>query len=75
MRAPLSDLPLVLEDVTLRARDVTILDRVSLALTPGKPTMLIGPNGSGKTSLMRVAMGLVAPTAGRCTGPSSSSAR
>ena len=59
-----TDLPLMLEDVSLLAREVTILDHVSLTFAPGAPTMLIGPNGSGKSSLMRVAMGLVPPTAG-----------
>lgn len=67
MRAPASDLPLMLEDVSLLARELTILDHVSLVFAAGAPTMLVGPNGSGKTSLMRVAMGLVPPSAGRVT--------
>ena len=65
MRAPLSDLPVMLEEVSLLAREVTILDRVTLSFAAGAPTVLVGPNGSGKTSLMRVAMGLARPTAGR----------
>jgi tungstate transport system ATP-binding protein len=67
MRAPATDLPLILDNVSLTARDVTILDRVSLTLSAGAPTMLVGPNGSGKSSLMRVAMGLAAPTGGHVT--------
>lgn len=67
MRAPASDLPLMLEDVSLLAREVTILDHVTLSLVAGAPTMLVGPNGSGKSSLMRVAMGLVSPSGGRVT--------
>jgi tungstate transport system ATP-binding protein len=67
MRAPASDLPIVLEDASFRARDTVILDRVSLALAPGSPTVLIGPNGAGKTTLIRLAMGLVAPLRGRVT--------
>ena len=35
MRAPGSDLPIILDDVSVHACAVTILDRVSLALTPG----------------------------------------
>ena len=38
-------------------RDVTILDRVTLALAPGPPTVLIGPNGAGKTTFIRLATG------------------
>jgi tungstate transport system ATP-binding protein len=67
MRAPATDLPLILDDVSIRARGVTILDRVKLTLDAGPPTMLIGPNGSGKTTLLRVAMGLLAPHRGRVT--------
>jgi tungstate transport system ATP-binding protein len=65
MRAPLSDLPVMLEDVRIRGGTVTILDGVSLAISTGAPTVLIGPNGSGKTTLLRVLMGLLTPTSGR----------
>jgi tungstate transport system ATP-binding protein len=64
MRAPASDLPLVLTEVSLRAGSTTILDRVSLTIAPGAPTLIVGPNGAGKTSLLRICMGLEAPTSG-----------
>jgi tungstate transport system ATP-binding protein len=67
MRAPNSELPIVLDDVTVRAREVTILDRISLVIAAGPPTVLIGPNGAGKTTLLRLAMGLIPPTRGRVT--------
>ena len=67
MRAPPSDLPIRIEDVTVSAGAVTVLDRVSLVVRPGAPTMLIGPNGAGKTTLLRLAMGLIAPSRGRVT--------
>jgi tungstate transport system ATP-binding protein len=65
MRAPATDLPIALQDVSYRVRDTAILDRISLSFTPGAPTVLIGPNGGGKTTLMRIAMGLVEPTGGQ----------
>jgi tungstate transport system ATP-binding protein len=67
MRAPTSELPIVLEDVSVRAREVTILDHVSLALAGEAPTVLVGPNGAGKTTLLRLAMGLISPARGRVT--------
>src|SRR5260370_39567349 len=67
MRAPMSDLPLVLDEVWLQAGAAAILSRLSLTITPGAPTLIVGPNGAGKTSLLRLCMGLDAPSAGRVT--------
>ena len=67
MRAPPSDLPIVFEQVSLQASDVTVLRSVSLALGSGAPTALIGPNGAGKTTLIRLAASLTAPTSGHVT--------
>jgi tungstate transport system ATP-binding protein len=67
MRPPVSDLPLVLENVSVVARDVALVQGLSLQLGAGAPTVLVGPNGSGKSTLIRLAMGLIAPTAGRIT--------
>jgi tungstate transport system ATP-binding protein len=67
MRAPATDLPMVLDEVSFAAGGVTILDRVSLAFAAGAPAVLIGPNGAGKTTLLRLLMGLVAPVRGRVT--------
>ncbi len=36
------------EDVTVAAGSVALLDRLSLAIEPGPPTVLIGPNGAGE---------------------------
>lgn len=65
MRASLSDLPLTLDNVSLRAGETTILDHISLSIRPGPPALIIGPNGAGKSSLLRVCMGLTTPSEGR----------
>jgi tungstate transport system ATP-binding protein len=64
MRASLTDLPIVLDRVSLSAGAATMLDRLSLTIAPGAPTLVLGPNGAGKTSLLRLCMGLGAPSAG-----------
>ncbi|MGH6664687.1 MAG: ATP-binding cassette domain-containing protein [Pseudolabrys sp.] len=67
MRAPSSDLPVMLVEAAILAGKVAILDAITLTLGPGAPTVLIGPNGAGKTTLLRAAMGLIPVTSGRIT--------
>ena len=67
MRAPISDLPLAFQDVSLRVRDVDIVANLDLEILAGAPTVLLGPNGSGKSTLLRLAMNLLQPTGGRIT--------
>jgi len=43
---------------------VQALDAVTIRTEPGRVTGLIGPDGAGKTTLMRLAAGLLAPDAG-----------
>lgn len=58
-------LPLVLEDVSFVAGGRAIIDRVSCELGKGPRTVILGANGSGKSVLMRLCHGLLAPTSGR----------
>lgn len=67
MRAPVTDLPVVFDRVTVRAGATTILDRLTLTLASGSPTLVVGPNGAGKSTLLRLCMGLAVPTEGRMT--------
>lgn len=56
---------LVFEAMTRRFGDVVAVDRLTLAVGRGEMLGLIGPDGAGKTTALRVALGLLAPSAGR----------
>lgn len=44
----------------------TAVEDISLKLEPGRIYALLGPNGSGKTTFMKMVSGLVKPTQGTC---------
>ena len=58
-------LPLCLDEVSFDAGGRTLIDRVSLEIGAGPSTVLLGANGAGKSLLMRLMHGLIAPTSGR----------
>jgi tungstate transport system ATP-binding protein len=60
--APL--LPLELNDVSFVAGGRAILDRVNVTLEPGVRSVILGANGAGKSVLLRICHGLIAPTSG-----------
>ena len=55
----------VFEDVSKRFGALTALDRVSLQIRRGEMFGLIGPDGAGKTTAIRLACGLLRPDGGR----------
>jgi ABC-type multidrug transport system ATPase subunit len=59
-----NDLVLVLDEVALVLGGARVLDRISYAIGSGERLAVVGANGSGKSVLARIAMGLSRPTAG-----------
>src|SRR6266851_1993137 len=53
------------EDVSLYYGETPALDRVSLSMKPGETSVVLGAAGSGKTMLLKCAVGLVKPDSGR----------
>lgn len=55
---------LELDRITRRFGATTALDGLSLTVAPGALTGFVGANGAGKTTAMRVALGVLEPDAG-----------
>ena len=60
MSAPLIEL----DDVSLSFGDKHVLRGLSLQIQPGETTVIVGRSGSGKTVLLKLMMGLLAPSRG-----------
>ena len=53
--------------LTMRYHSTLALDNLDMNLPQGKIVGLLGPNGSGKTTFIKLAAGLLTPTAGQIT--------
>jgi ABC-2 type transport system ATP-binding protein len=53
-----------LVDVTKRYDDTIVIDRLNLQIDPGEIVGLIGHNGAGKSTTLKMIAGLVEPTSG-----------
>ena len=54
-----------LHDVSVSFGDKSVLRGLSLAITPGITTVIVGRSGSGKSVLLKLMMGIQRPTSGK----------
>ncbi len=53
------------EDVSLAFDDKVVLDRISFTLPQGRLKVILGASGSGKSTILRLILGLLKPDAGK----------
>ncbi len=59
--------PLVLKQVSKKYNDIQAVNNISFAINEGEIFGLIGPDGAGKTTLMRMIVSLLIPDSGEIT--------
>jgi ABC-2 type transport system ATP-binding protein len=58
---------IVVENLTRRFGEFTAVDHINFQVGAGEVVGYLGPNGSGKTTTIRMLLGLLQPTEGRAT--------
>lgn len=56
--------PIHLRNVTLRYNGVSVLEEINAEIPRGDHIAIVGPNGAGETTLMKLIAGLIEPTQG-----------
>ncbi|HET8915167.1 MAG TPA: ATP-binding cassette domain-containing protein, partial [Propionibacteriaceae bacterium] len=63
--APADSAPILTNGLTKRFRRQIAVDQIDLEVAEGAVYGFLGPNGSGKTTTIRMLLGLISPTAGQ----------
>ncbi len=53
------------QDVTLELQGRVVLDNISFHIRQGESVLLVGSSGAGKSTIMKLILGLIKPTAGK----------
>jgi ABC-2 type transport system ATP-binding protein len=65
--AAMPETVILTEDLTRRFGDFVAVDHVNFSVAAGEIVGYLGPNGSGKTTTIRMLLGLLEPSEGRAT--------
>ena len=57
-------LPVMVENLTIKAESEIVLDNLNLTMTAGEQLLVYGSNGAGKTTLLKAMLGLVRSSSG-----------
>ncbi len=63
----MSEPVVVVDNLTRRFGQFVAVDHINFEIQPGQVVGYLGPNGSGKTTTIRMLLGLLQPTEGRAT--------
>ena len=56
---------IILEDISFAYKERNILENVNLEIQKGEFASIVGPNGGGKTTLLKLILGLIKPDRGK----------
>ena len=63
----MSDVVIRVDNLVKKFGDFTAVNNISFDVRQGEVFGYLGPNGSGKTTTMRMLLGLIQPTAGHAS--------
>ena len=64
MEADMSETVIEFKDVDMSFGDKTVLDHVSFSVEKGETVAIIGPSGTGKSTTLKLLIGLLEPMGG-----------
>ncbi len=62
-----NDHEIILDNISFAYKQLNVLENVDLVIKKGEFASIVGPNGGGKTTLLKLILGLLKPNKGRIT--------